>query len=106
MLLSKKDCKHDFDGELFKNESFFYIPPKNSVDRNDCVPHALNYYGEGPIFKHRQNFFEIYIARKKSGYKAMVEDVVLRGISLVNLHDILYYPQRDVFLTPLLVGTV
>ena len=23
VLQSKKDCKHDFDGELFKNESFF-----------------------------------------------------------------------------------
>lgn len=73
---------------------------------NDCLIHAINYYAEAPVYRNRESFMRIYIRRKKNHGQCVREDVALRGIGIINLHCILYDPDRNKFLSPHSWGAV
>jgi hypothetical protein len=88
------------DGALFMRPYFWYITPESSRNKNDCFIHALNFFAETPLFRTRESFLKININRKKSNQQWIRKDVAFRGVSIANLHRIIYDPENDKFFTP------
>ena len=92
--------------QLFKDPNFHYREPKNDTITNDCVIHSINHIAQTVIFKSREDFFKLYITRKKHNKNNMYEDILARGITLRNLKRMLYDSEEDCFYDPFLSGGI
>ena len=53
-----------------------------------CVPDATNMYFEGPVYDEAEKFIEYYAFTKKMKTKFVPEDMELRGVNFMNMHNI------------------
>ena len=53
-----------------------------------CVIDAINMYFGGPLYDTSEKFIEYYAFTKKMKTSFVPEDVELKGVNLINMHNI------------------
>jgi hypothetical protein len=71
---------------LFKNP--LWHPGKSSQTTNRCVIDAINLYFGGAVYDTCEKFFAYYAFTKKMKTHHVPEDILLKGISFTNLHNV------------------
>ena len=73
---------------------------------NRCVPDAINMYFGGPIYDTMDKFFEYYTYNMRMKKDWVPEDIALRGVSLVNLHNLVVVREDSVTYNTRSAGTI
>ena len=98
------------EGELYENQPPFsdrdlfkdplWHPGKINSQAHLCFMHAENLFAGGPLFRFASQFALFYQQRTKTAVNFALADMILNGVSFLNLQWIMYNPQKDEWHSP------
>ena len=90
--------------DMFKNP-LWHIHVEDEL-RHFCFIHGVNLWAGGIVFDTAEKFSELYFERINKAKNFALTDVTVKGVSLMNLRNIVYYKPTDMWYSPNLVRTI